>query len=55
MADIRYRWAKGGESVGILEKLELPQFRLLGHRQKMKYVSLSTGKMKVHDFTKILA
>ena len=43
MTDIRYRWAKGGESVGIQEKLELPQFRLLGHRQKMKHVSLSTG------------
>lgn len=49
MADIRYRWAKNEGSVGIVEHLELPQFRLLGHRQKMSLVTLSTGKFREEE------
>ena len=44
MKDIIYKWAKGKESVGIQKNLELPQFRLLGHRQGAKNITLSTGE-----------
>lgn len=44
MADIKYRWAKGLKSVGIDPSLELPQFRVVGHKQTEKMIPLSTGK-----------
>lgn len=44
MADIKYKWAKGPGSVGIDEKLELPQFKVVGHKQHEKVIALSTGK-----------
>ncbi|RWS30222.1 mutant GABA gated chloride channel-like protein [Leptotrombidium deliense] len=44
MADIRYKWHKGKASVGIMQGLVLPQFRIVGHRIREKEVVLSTGK-----------
>lgn len=43
MADIRYTWSKGKDSVGLSKGLELPQFKVVGHKQEQKEVTLSTG------------
>lgn len=44
MQDIRYKWNSGSKSVGISKEVELPQFRVLGHRQRATVINLSTGK-----------
>ena len=44
MADIRYKWNDGINSVQISNDVSLPQFKVLGHRQKTIEASLSTGK-----------
>lgn len=44
MRDIRYKWNSGEKSVGISNEVQLPQFRVLGHRQRSKIAPLSTGK-----------
>ncbi|XP_018318735.1 gamma-aminobutyric acid receptor subunit beta isoform X4 [Agrilus planipennis] len=43
MRDIRYKWNTGSKSVGISNEVELPQFRVLGHRQRATVINLSTG------------
>ncbi|XP_044587176.1 resistant to dieldrin isoform X6 [Cotesia typhae] len=43
MRDIRYKWNAGYQSVGISSEVELPQFRVLGHRQRQRNIQLSTG------------
>ena len=43
MRDIRYKWNSGLQSVGISSEVELPQFRVLGHRQRQGTINLSTG------------
>ena len=43
MADIRYQWNDGLNSVQISNDVSLPQFKVLGHRQKTIEASLSTG------------
>ncbi|KAL0115911.1 hypothetical protein PUN28_011061 [Cardiocondyla obscurior] len=43
MRDIRYKWNSGLQSVGISNEVELPQFRVLGHRQRQTTIHLSTG------------
>jgi len=43
MADIRYKWNDGLNSVQISSDVSLPAFKVLGHRQKTIEVSLSTG------------
>lgn len=43
MRDIRYKWNSGSKSVGISKEVELPQFRVLGHRQRATVINLSTG------------
>ncbi|XP_076546414.1 resistant to dieldrin isoform X7 [Osmia lignaria lignaria] len=43
MRDIRYKWNAGLQSVGISNEVELPQFRVLGHRQRHSTIHLSTG------------
>ncbi|XP_071050472.1 gamma-aminobutyric acid receptor subunit beta isoform X5 [Onthophagus taurus] len=43
MRDIRYKWNSGSESIGISDGVELPQFRVLGHRQRETIAYLSTG------------
>ena len=44
MSDIRYKWNDGLNSVQISADVSLPQFKVLGHRQKAIEASLSTGK-----------
>ncbi|OXA44875.1 Gamma-aminobutyric acid receptor subunit beta [Folsomia candida] len=43
MSDIRYSWAKGVDSVGVAEDVPLPQFKIVGHRQRSFEISLSSG------------
>lgn len=43
MRDIRYFWRDGLSSVGMSKEVELPQFRVLGHKQTAKEINLSTG------------
>ena len=45
MADIRYKWNDGLNSVQVSGDVSLPQFKVLGHRQKTIEASLSTGKL----------
>lgn len=51
MRDIRYKWNSGSKSVGISKEVELPQFRVLGHRQRATVINLSTGNHRTapHD------
>lgn len=46
MRDIRYKWNSGPKSVGISNEVELPQFRVLGHRQRATEINLSTGRVQ---------
>ncbi|CAH0577975.1 unnamed protein product [Chrysodeixis includens] len=43
MRDIRYHWKDGLTSVGMSNEVQLPQFRVLGHRQRATVVTLTTG------------
>ncbi|XP_066590310.1 gamma-aminobutyric acid receptor subunit beta isoform X2 [Prorops nasuta] len=43
MRDIRYKWNEGSNSVGVSNEVSLPQFKVLGHRQRAMEVSLTTG------------
>jgi len=43
MNDIRYKWNDGLNSIQISSDVSLPQFKVLGHRQKTIEASLSTG------------
>jgi hypothetical protein len=43
MNDIHYRWNDGLNSVQIASDVSLPQFKVVGHRQKTIEASLSTG------------
>uniref|UniRef100_A0A8D8VGT2 Gamma-aminobutyric acid receptor subunit beta n=2 Tax=Cacopsylla melanoneura TaxID=428564 RepID=A0A8D8VGT2_9HEMI len=43
MRDIRYKWNEGPNSVGVSNEVSLPQFKVLGHRQKALEISLTTG------------
>jgi hypothetical protein len=45
MSDIKYRWTSK-TAVGLSADLELPQFKVMGHKQIEKVISLSTGKYK---------
>lgn len=46
MRDIRYFWRDGLSSVGMSSEVELPQFRVLGHRQRATEINLTTGTHK---------
>lgn len=46
MRDIRYFWKDGLSSVGMSSEVELPQFRVLGHKQRAAEISLTTGILK---------
>ena len=48
MSDIRYKWNDGLNSVQISSDVSLPQFKVLGHRQKTIEASLSTGGSEIH-------
>lgn len=43
MRDIRYNWNTGPRSVGISKGVQLPQFQVLGHRQRATEINLTTG------------
>ncbi|CAG2106065.1 unnamed protein product, partial [Medioppia subpectinata] len=47
MADIIYIWGRGPGSIGMAPGLELPQFKVVGHKQSTKLEVLSTVKLKV--------
>ncbi|XP_071640143.1 gamma-aminobutyric acid receptor subunit beta isoform X6 [Temnothorax longispinosus] len=49
MRDIRYKWNSGLQSVGISNEVELPQFRVLGHRQRQTTIHLSTVGYTMRD------
>ena len=49
MADIIYRWQNrpnAKDAVRIIQGLELPQFRIVGHRKSAKEINLTTGLFK---------
>ena len=43
MSDIRYVWADGLASVGVSSEVSLPQFKVMGYRQRTGEFSLSSG------------
>lgn len=45
MRDIRYKWNEGPVSVGVSSEVSLPQFKVLGHRQRAMEISLTTGNV----------
>lgn len=45
MRDIRFKWNGGFKSVGISNEVQLPHFRVLGHRQRATEINLSTGRL----------
>lgn len=52
MRDIRYFWRDGLNSVGMSSEVELPQFRVLGHRQRATEINLTTGTQKTKTYKK---
>ena len=50
MADLKYAWNDGTTSVKMSPDLQLPQFLVLGHRQRLVEVSLSSG-----NYSRLLA
>ena len=42
--DMRYKWNDGLNSVQISSDVSLPEFKVLGHRQKIIEAKLSTGR-----------
>ncbi|KAG8273676.1 hypothetical protein J6590_016998 [Homalodisca vitripennis] len=44
MRDIRYKWNEGPNSVGVSNEVSLPQFKVLGHRQRAMEISLTTER-----------
>lgn len=51
MSDIRYFWKDGLNSVGMSSEVELPQFRVLGHKQKSTEINLTTGTADLIQYT----
>ncbi|KOB75060.1 GABA-gated chloride channel isoform a3 [Operophtera brumata] len=49
MRDIRYLWKDGLTSVGMSNEVQLPQFRVLGHRQRATVVTLTTVGYTMRD------
>lgn len=52
MRDIRYKWNEGPVSVGVSSEVSLPQFKVLGHRQRAMEISLTTGTCRRSPNTK---
>ena len=50
MSDLKYAWNDGETSVKMSPDLQLPQFLVLGHRQRLVEVSLSSG-----NYSRLLA
>lgn len=55
MRDIRYHWKDGLASVGMSNEVQLPQFRVLGHRQRATVVTLTTGNQTFKPATQALS
>lgn len=51
MRDIRYKWNEGPNSVGVSNEVSLPQFKVLGHRQRAMEISLTTGNVSDENNT----
>lgn len=51
MRDIRYKWNEGPNSVGVSNEVSLPQFKVLGHRQRAMEISLTTGNVSNENIT----
>ncbi len=47
MDDIRYEWRRGLDSVQVSSDVSLPEFKVLGHRQKTIEASLSSGDERI--------
>ena len=43
MSEITYYWSGGLEAVKVSSDVQLPQFRLLGYRQRYRVIELTTG------------
>jgi len=50
MKDILYKWQDGITSVGISREVQLPQFKVLGHRQRQTDISLTTGNFNSYSY-----
>ena len=50
MSDLKYRWQYGNDSVQMSPDVQLPQFIVLGHRQRFIEVSLTSG-----NYSRLLA
>merc|ERR1719410_42101 len=50
MSDLKFRWEDGNKSVQMSPDVALPQFLVLGHRQRLVEVSLSSG-----NYSRLLA
>jgi glycine receptor alpha-3 len=50
MTDLRYKWNDGMKSVQMSSDVSLPQFNVLGHRQRIIEASLSSG-----NYSRLLA
>ena len=50
MSDLKYSWHSGDKSVQMSPDVMLPQFNVLGHRQRLVEVSLSSG-----NYSRLLA
>ena len=47
MSDIRYHWSGPNPSVGVSKQVSLPQFQVMGYRERSKVAALTTGKVPV--------
>ena len=50
MSDLKYAWNAGDDSVQMSQEVTLPQFKVLGHRQRLIEVSLTSG-----NYSRLLA
>ena len=50
MIDLKFRWEDGEKSVQMSPDVALPQFNILGHRQRIVEASLSSG-----NYSRLLA
>ena len=50
MSDLKYAWNAGDTSVQMSQEVTLPQFKVLGHRQRLIEVSLTSG-----NYSRLLA
>ena len=48
MSDIHYKWNDGLNSVQMSSDVSLPEFKVIGHRQKTIEASLSTGEQNYY-------